>query len=153
MKRTLTLISAAVFASALALPAFAQIGADVSGDASVSEHRESTREYRNETAPAPAMSDTMKKESESHSYRSDSMGGPEMSRHVESRESRRSTTEAMPPPTMQHSETRTTRTERRTDDNDHRGLGANAGVGANVGPLGAHVGAGADAGGNDTGGY
>jgi hypothetical protein len=156
MKRTLTLISAAVFAGALALPAFAQIGTDISGDAAVSEHseqRDSTHEYRSETIPppAPVMHDSMRKESETREYRSDDMGSPEMSHRVERKETRRTTTEAAPPPVMEHRETRTSRTERRNEDNDRHGIGA--GVGANVGGLGAHVGAGADVGGRDSGGY
>jgi len=35
MKRTLTMITAAIFATAMALPAFAQVGAGISGNGSV----------------------------------------------------------------------------------------------------------------------
>jgi hypothetical protein len=35
MKRTLTILSAALFASAMAVPAFAQVGAGIAGNASV----------------------------------------------------------------------------------------------------------------------
>jgi len=41
MKRTMTMITAAVFATAMALPAFAQVGAGVAGNASVGD--QSTR--------------------------------------------------------------------------------------------------------------
>ena len=38
MKRTLTILSAALFASAMAVPAFAQVGAGVSGNANIGDH-------------------------------------------------------------------------------------------------------------------
>ena len=38
MKRTLTILSAALFASAMAVPAFAQVGAGISGNANVGDH-------------------------------------------------------------------------------------------------------------------
>ena len=117
MKRTLTVISAAIFAGAFALPAFAQMDTDISGGAAVSEHseqRDSTREYHSETMPppAPVMNDSMRKESETREYRHD-MGSPDMSRHVERKETtQRMTTEAVPPPpVIEHRESKTTRTD------------------------------------------
>jgi len=38
MKRTFTMITAAIFAGAMALPAFAQVGAGVAGNANVGKH-------------------------------------------------------------------------------------------------------------------
>lgn len=38
MKRTLTILSAALFASAMAAPVFAQVGAGVAGNANVGDH-------------------------------------------------------------------------------------------------------------------
>lgn len=127
MKRTLTAFTAAIFASALAIPAFAQVGA--SGDANVdtpasSTSSSSSSEYRSErtdTAPvAPPM---------------------EESRHMEHKTVTRSTTEAVPPAVVEEGST-TRRTETERSERDKRDHGVGAHVGANVGPVGAHVGAG-----------
>jgi hypothetical protein len=42
MKRTFTVITAAIFAGAMALPAFAQVGAGIAGNANVGKHTMST---------------------------------------------------------------------------------------------------------------
>jgi hypothetical protein len=127
MKLTLTALTAAIFASALAIPAFAQVG--VAGDGSVNSPSTSTSsststEYRSErtdeTAPvAPPM---------------------EENRRVEHKTVTRSTTEAVPPPVVE--ESTTTRRSERERDREHSDHGVGAHVGANVGPVGAHVGAG-----------
>src|SRR6202011_5755274 len=69
MKRTLTAFTAAIFASALAIPAFAQVG--ISGDADVdssssSSVNESTRHEYRAVEPAPMGNSVERSE---HEYR------------------------------------------------------------------------------------
>src|ERR1700730_11070077 len=104
MKRTLTVITAAVFATAMALPAFAQVGAGVSGNANVGDH----------SAHAGANADVGNSDAERTEPNS---------------------------PSGSTSTTRRSEKSKTTESNRDHGVGANAGVGANVGGLGAHVGA------------
>jgi len=134
MKRTFTAITAAVFASAMALPAFAQVGAGISGNANVGKH----------TMGGGANADVGNSDAERTEPNSPtgSTSAPARPRH----HSRRSTAPATGDSNAAAAQ---------PNDSGNGGMGANAGVGANVGGLGAHVGAGAKAGGNDnsTGGY
>jgi hypothetical protein len=73
MRRTLTAITAAIFATAMTLPAFAQVGAGVSGNANVGSHSmhagasgdvgNSDAERTEPNAPAGSTSTTRRAES------------------------------------------------------------------------------------------
>jgi len=126
MKRTLTAITAGIFATALALPAFAQVGAGIAGNANIGDHSAhaganadvgNSDAERTETGPT----DTTTAKPTHHTHRSNSAMNSESSSNGAS----------------------------------NRGVGAGAGVGTNVGGLGANVGAGANAGSNNSpsGGY
>lgn len=123
MKRTLTALTAAIFASAMVLPAFAQVGAGVAGNANVG----------NSSMHAGANADVANSDAERTEPNSPTNSSPTTTRRH-----------------MHHRESSTT-----TESSSDRGVGENAGAGANVGGAGAHVGAGANAGrDNDpTGGY
>jgi hypothetical protein len=109
MKRSLTVLTAAIFAGAMALPAFAQVGAGVAGNANVG---------------SPTM----------HA------GG---NGDVSNSDAERTEPAA---PSGSTSSTRRSETSKTTESDRNHGVGANAGVGSNVGGLGAHVGTGGDAG-------
>jgi len=103
MKRTLTALTAAIFVSALALPALAQD--------SMSETRESTHteDYRS-AQPAPAPNTVEHTERTYHSERSSEVAAPVQPEevHVERKMTTRTTTEAVPPPPIDQSTTTTT---------------------------------------------
>jgi hypothetical protein len=106
MKRTLTMISAAIFASAIALPAFAQMSSEDSMSSSTSRET-TTHEYQ--PAPPPVVTHSMTKESKTREYRSEDMGAPEVSRHVV-KESSESSAVVTPPPVEHRTDTTTTTT-------------------------------------------
>jgi hypothetical protein len=131
MKRTLTAVTAAIFATALAFPAFAQVGAGISGNANMGDH----------SAHAGANADVGNSDAEHTETASPSESSTKTTRHHR----------------KHHSETtsESSSTGGSAESDSHRGVGAGAGVGANVGGMGAHVGAGAKAGSDNspTGGY
>jgi hypothetical protein len=154
MKRTLTAFTAAIFAGALAIPAFAQVG--ISGDANIdtpassmssSSSSESTHHEYRAVEPAPMTNSVERTEREYRSERNDEIAAPvpppeEIHHHVEHKVTTRTTDAAVPPPMVEQRTTTTRRTETERGDNTRRSHGVGANVGANVGPLGAHVGAG-----------
>jgi len=96
MKGTLTMITAAIFASAIALPAFAQM------DESSSTTKETTtHEYQ--AVPAPVTNSMTK---ETTTYRAD-MAAPEVTRHVV-KESTETSAVVQPAPVENRTTTTTT---------------------------------------------
>jgi|SRR5580658_2390151 hypothetical protein len=113
MKRTLIAITAGIFASALALPAFAQMG-DSNPPASSSVNTSSTSEssrtdYRSEQ-PAPTTNSVEHSEREYRSERTDQTmpAQAEVQNRVVKKESTSTTTESAPPPPVESSTTTTT---------------------------------------------
>src|ERR1700693_5760759 len=117
MKSTLTAISALIFAGAMALPAFAQVGAGIAGNANVGK----------QSMSAGANTD------------------------VNNDDAERTEPNAPVPSAPRHAP----RPDAYTNPSNNPATGANAGVGANVGGTGAHLGAGAKTGTDNspTGGY
>jgi len=148
MKRTLTAITAAIFAGALAIPALAQVG--VSGDADInssssSSVNESTRHEYRAAEPAPMANSVERRESEFHSERTEEaepVPPPEVHHDVERRTTTRTTTTGVAPAPVVERRSTTRHAETESRDSGRRDHGVGANVGANVGPLGAHVGAG-----------
>jgi hypothetical protein len=109
MKRTFTMITAAIFAGAMALPAFAQVGAGVAGNANVGK----------QTMQSGANADISNSDAE-----------------------RAEPNSPAPDATMRQRD-RAMNPSMGAASNSNRGLGANLNTGANVGGVGANVGAGA----------
>ena len=109
MKPLLTAITAAIFASSLAIPAFAQVGAsDAEGAASSS----TTTSSRSESTRSDGGSSVQHSERAYSSDRTDKIGGsvaPEekVERHVEKKESTSTTSGEVPAPMTEHSSTTT----------------------------------------------
>ena len=156
MKRTLTAVTAAIFASALAIPAFAQVGvsgdADINSSSSSSVNESSRHEYR-AVEPAPMANSVERSEREYRSERTEEaepVPPPEVHRDVERRTTTRTTTSGVAPAPVVEQRYTTRRAETESSDSGRRDHGIGAHVGANVGPVGAHVGAGV---GNTDSGY
>jgi hypothetical protein len=109
MKRTLTALTAVIFASALAIPALAQdsMSDTPSSSVSTSSTRESTRsDYRSEE---PAPSSVERTERTYHSERTSEATAPVQPEvHVERKVTTRTETEAVPPPPVNQTTTTTT---------------------------------------------
>jgi len=119
MRRTLTALTAAVFASALALPAFAQVG--VPSDATESNSTSSTSESVNHeyhaVAPAPMTNSVETNKREYRSESSNEVTAPvapseQVQRRVENKVTTRTTTSVVPPPLVEESTTSRTVTDR-----------------------------------------
>ena len=117
MKRTLTALTAVIFAGAMALPAFAQMGmnSNPASSTSSSSTSESSSNYRR-VEPGPTTNSIEHTERDYKSERSDvsSEAQPPAQAHsrVERKESTSTTTEAAPPPPPVESSTTTTTTHR-----------------------------------------
>jgi len=118
MKRTLTAFTAAIFAAAVAIPAFAQMGDSNPPSSSVntSSTSESSRTDSKAEQPAPTTNSVERTEKEYRSERTDQSGpaGTPEEQHtrVEHKETSRTTSEALPPPVDSSTTTTTThRTE------------------------------------------
>jgi len=111
MNRTLTAFTAAIFATAIAIPALAQVG--TSGEASTtSSSSESSKQEYHSVAPGPASNSVESSKSEYKSERSDSVTAPaappeQVERQVENKVTTHTTTSVVPPPVV--NETTTTR--------------------------------------------
>ncbi len=104
MKRTLTALTAALFASAIAMPVLAQ-------DSSYSDTRESTHTQDYQAAqPAPAPNTVERTERTYHSERTSEVAAPVQPDevHVERKVTTRTETEAVPPPPVNQTTTTTT---------------------------------------------
>jgi hypothetical protein len=124
MKRTLTALTAAIFASALALPAFAQMGAGdgstTTGSMSASTTESTQTENRAVAQPAPVTNSV-----EKHEYRSErtdevagSVAPPEaVHSRVENKVTTSTTNAVVPPPVVEQSTTTTRHTESERNTN------------------------------------
>ncbi len=135
MKRTVTMITAAIFAGAIALPAFAQVGAGIAGNANVGQS----------SMRSGASGDVSNGDAERTDPNAPANTTAAAPRH------HRMNAPAAPEGNYSNNEAAGTNAGARANG----GIGTNAGVGANVGGAGANVGAGANAGDKNspTGGY
>jgi hypothetical protein len=117
MKRTLTALTAIVFAGAMALPAFAQMGmnSNPASSTSSSSTSESSSQYR-ATQPDSSTNSVERTERDYKSERNEVAAPAQPPEQVQSRverkESTSTTTEAAPPPPPVESSTTTTTTHR-----------------------------------------
>ena len=110
MKRTLTALTAFVFATSFALPAFAQISeSDTPSVTTSSSVRESTRSDYQSEQPAPAVERTERSYHSERTTESEAPVMPEVQQRVEKKVTTRTTTEAVPPPPVDQTTTTTTR--------------------------------------------